>query len=39
VTAVNASHNGSVPVGGSVSFGFGGAPGGGAVPSVSCTAG
>ncbi|MGW2518784.1 cellulase family glycosylhydrolase [Streptomyces sp. NPDC001617] len=39
VTAVNASHNGSVPLGGSVSFGFGGAPGGGAVPSVSCTAG
>ncbi|GAA3844803.1 cellulase family glycosylhydrolase [Streptomyces coacervatus] len=38
VTAVNASHNGSVPVGGSVSFGFGGAPGGGAVPIVSCTA-
>jgi endoglucanase len=27
-----------VPVGGSASFGLGGAPGGGAVPSVSCTA-
>ncbi|MEU6469639.1 cellulase family glycosylhydrolase [Streptomyces massasporeus] len=38
VTAVNAAHNGSVPAGGSVSFGLGGAPGGGAVPSVSCTA-
>ncbi|MEU0411039.1 cellulase family glycosylhydrolase [Streptomyces griseorubiginosus] len=38
VTATNASHNGSVPVGGSASFGFGGAPGGGGVPSVSCTA-
>ncbi|MFH9586943.1 cellulase family glycosylhydrolase [Streptomyces luteogriseus] len=38
VTAVNAAHNGSVPVGGSASFGLGGAPGGGAVPSVSCTA-
>ncbi|WP_406393255.1 cellulase family glycosylhydrolase [Streptomyces sp. NBC_00882] len=39
VTATNASHNGAVPVGGSASFGFGGAPGGGGVPSVSCTAG
>ncbi|QWB24882.1 MULTISPECIES: cellulase family glycosylhydrolase [Streptomyces] len=38
VTAVNAAHNGSVPVGGSASLGLGGAPGGGAVPSVSCTA-
>ncbi|GAA3841315.1 cellulase family glycosylhydrolase [Streptomyces phyllanthi] len=39
VIAVNAAHNGSVPVGGSATFGFGGAPGGGGVPSVSCTAG
>ncbi|MDX2678853.1 cellulase family glycosylhydrolase [Streptomyces sp. NY05-11A] len=38
VTAVNAAHNGSVPAGGSASFGFGGAPGGGGAPSVSCTA-
>ncbi|WP_369247395.1 cellulase family glycosylhydrolase [Streptomyces sp. R41] len=38
VTAVNADHNGAIAVGGSVSFGFGGAPGGGAVPAVSCTA-
>ncbi|WP_327315976.1 cellulase family glycosylhydrolase [Streptomyces sp. NBC_01235] len=38
VTAVNAAHNGSVPAGGSASFGFGGAPGGGSVPSVSCAA-
>ncbi|MFJ8107410.1 cellulase family glycosylhydrolase [Streptomyces sp. NPDC096132] len=38
VTAVNASHNGTVAVGASASFGFGGAPGGGGVPSVSCTA-
>ncbi|MFC9927225.1 cellulase family glycosylhydrolase [Streptomyces sp. NPDC127190] len=38
VTAVNAPQNGSVPAGGSVSFGFGAAPGGAAVPSVSCTA-
>ncbi|MFJ9708395.1 cellulase family glycosylhydrolase [Streptomyces sp. NPDC101234] len=38
VAAVNAAHNGTIPVGGSASFGFGGAPGGGAVPSVSCTA-
>ncbi|WP_028808358.1 cellulase family glycosylhydrolase [Streptomyces canus] len=38
VTATNASHNGTVPVGGSASFGFGGAPGGGGVPAVSCTA-
>ncbi|MFE2216283.1 cellulase family glycosylhydrolase [Streptomyces canus] len=39
VTAMNASHNGAVPVGGSASIGFGGAPGGGGVPAVSCTAG
>ncbi|MFG2791541.1 cellulase family glycosylhydrolase [Streptomyces sp. NPDC048419] len=39
VTATNAAHNGGVPAGGSTSFGFGGAPGGGAAPSVSCTAG
>ncbi|CAM5552315.1 cellulase family glycosylhydrolase [Streptomyces canus] len=39
VTATNASHNGAVAVGGSASFGFGGAPGGGGVPAVSCTAG
>ncbi|MFI6037676.1 cellulase family glycosylhydrolase [Streptomyces sp. NPDC051315] len=38
VTAVNAAHNGAVPAGGSASFGFGGAPGGGGAPSVSCTA-
>ncbi|WP_406330942.1 cellulase family glycosylhydrolase [Streptomyces sp. NBC_00203] len=38
VTAVNAAHNGGVPVGGSVSFGFGGAPGGGGTPTVTCTA-
>ncbi|MGX1369245.1 endoglucanase [Streptomyces canus] len=38
VTATNASHNGAVAVGGSASFGFGGAPGGGGVPSVSCAA-
>lgn len=38
VTAVNAAHNGSVPAGGSASFGLGGAPGGGGAPSVSCTA-
>jgi endoglucanase len=38
VTAVNAAHNGSVPVGGSVSLGLGGSPGGVAAPSVSCTA-
>jgi endoglucanase len=38
VTAVNATHNGSVPTGGSTSFGLGGTPGGGAVPSVRCTA-
>ncbi|PSM44504.1 endoglucanase [Streptomyces dioscori] len=38
VTAVNADHNGAVAVGGSATFGFGGAPGGGGVPSVSCTA-
>ncbi|NNN36977.1 cellulase family glycosylhydrolase [Streptomyces sp. S3(2020)] len=38
VTASNAAHNGSVAAGGSTSLGFGGAPGGGGVPSVSCTA-
>ncbi|MEU0247137.1 cellulase family glycosylhydrolase [Streptomyces sp. NPDC006235] len=38
VTAVNAAHNGSVPAGGSASFGLGGVPGGGSVASVSCTA-
>ncbi|MGY6020471.1 cellulase family glycosylhydrolase [Streptomyces spinosirectus] len=39
VTATNAAHNGGVAAGGSTSFGFGGAPGGGAAPGVSCTAG
>ncbi|WP_033312207.1 cellulase family glycosylhydrolase [Streptomyces iakyrus] len=38
VTALNAAHNGSVPVGGSTSFGLGGAPGGGGATGVSCTA-
>ncbi|MFF7073534.1 cellulase family glycosylhydrolase [Streptomyces pseudovenezuelae] len=38
VTATNASHNGAIAVGGSASFGFGGAPGGGGVPSVTCAA-
>ncbi|MEU6179288.1 cellulase family glycosylhydrolase [Streptomyces coeruleorubidus] len=38
VTAVNAAHNGSVPAGGSTSFGLGGTPGGGVAPSVTCTA-
>jgi endoglucanase len=38
VTATNASHNGAVAAGGSASFGFGGSPGGGGVPTVSCTA-
>ena len=38
VTASNASHNGSVAAGASATFGFGGAPGGGGAPSVSCTA-
>ncbi|MFD5265348.1 cellulase family glycosylhydrolase [Streptomyces sp. NPDC058335] len=37
VTATNAAHNGALAAGGSASFGFGGAPGGGGVPSVSCT--
>jgi endoglucanase len=36
VAAVNATHNGSVAVGGSASFGLGGAPGGGGA--TSCTA-
>ncbi|MEV5487747.1 cellulase family glycosylhydrolase [Streptomyces bobili] len=39
VTATNAAHNGTLAAGGSASFGFGGTPGGGSVPSVSCTAG
>ncbi|GAA2764833.1 cellulase family glycosylhydrolase [Streptomyces paradoxus] len=38
VTAVNAAHNGSLSAGSSASFGFGGAPGGGGVPAVTCTA-
>ncbi|MFD9088096.1 cellulose binding domain-containing protein [Streptomyces prasinus] len=38
VTAVNAGHNGALTAGGSTSFGFGGTPGGGSVPRVSCTA-
>ncbi|GHH06788.1 cellulase family glycosylhydrolase [Streptomyces lanatus] len=38
VTASNATHNGAVGAGGSVSFGFGGAPGGGGVPAVACAA-
>jgi endoglucanase len=38
VTASNADHNGAVAAGGSASFGFGGAPGGGGAPTVSCTA-
>ncbi|MEV6383301.1 cellulase family glycosylhydrolase [Streptomyces sp. NPDC051773] len=38
VTATNAAHNGALAAGASASFGFGGAPGGGGVPSVSCTA-
>ncbi|MEU2051821.1 cellulase family glycosylhydrolase [Streptomyces bungoensis] len=38
VTAVNADHNGTVAAGGSAGFGFGGAPGGGAVPTLTCTA-
>ncbi|MFE9450606.1 cellulase family glycosylhydrolase [Streptomyces sp. NPDC006739] len=38
VTAVNAAQNGAVAAGASTSFGFGGAPGGGSVPSLSCTA-
>ncbi|MFJ5732462.1 cellulase family glycosylhydrolase [Streptomyces paradoxus] len=38
VTAVNAAHNGSLSAGSSASFGFGGAPGGGDVPGVTCTA-
>ncbi|MFD8214037.1 cellulase family glycosylhydrolase [Streptomyces sp. NPDC059697] len=38
VTAVNAAHNGAIPVGGSASFGFAGAPGGGGVPAVTCAA-
>ncbi|MET8942367.1 cellulase family glycosylhydrolase [Streptomyces sp. NPDC004542] len=38
VTAVNADHNGSVAAGASASFGFSGAPGGGGVPTLTCTA-
>jgi endoglucanase len=38
VTASNAAHNGSVPAGGSTSFGFSVAPGGGGLPSMSCAA-
>ncbi|AZQ35546.1 endoglucanase [Streptomyces cyaneochromogenes] len=38
VNASNAGHNGAVAVGGAASFGFGGAPGGGGVPTVSCLA-
>ncbi|WP_128431901.1 cellulase family glycosylhydrolase [Streptomyces cyaneus] len=38
VTATNAAHNGAIAAGGSASFGFGGAPGGGGVPTVSCVA-
>ncbi|MFH8800415.1 cellulase family glycosylhydrolase [Streptomyces sp. NPDC017936] len=38
VTATNAAHNGTIQPGGSAGFGFGGAPGGAGVPSVSCTA-
>ncbi|MFF8940631.1 cellulase family glycosylhydrolase [Streptomyces paradoxus] len=38
VTAVNAAHNGALAAGSSASFGFGGAPGGGGVPGVTCTA-
>ncbi|WP_369170197.1 cellulase family glycosylhydrolase [Streptomyces sp. R28] len=38
VSASNADHNGAIAAGGTASFGFSGAPGGGGVPSVSCTA-
>ncbi|MFF7881940.1 cellulose binding domain-containing protein [Streptomyces sp. NPDC020794] len=38
VTAVNAAHNGAIPVGGSASFGFAGALGGGGVSAVTCAA-
>ncbi|WP_028802833.1 cellulase family glycosylhydrolase [Streptomyces sp. 142MFCol3.1] len=38
VSAVNAAHNGAVPVGGSAGFGFGGTPGGAGTPTVTCTA-
>ncbi|WP_330349143.1 cellulase family glycosylhydrolase [Streptomyces sp. NBC_00582] len=38
VTAANASHNGAIAAGASTSFGFGGAPGGGTAPALSCTA-
>ncbi|SPF04202.1 cellulase family glycosylhydrolase [Streptomyces sp. MA5143a] len=38
VTATNAAHNGALAAGASATLGFGGTPGGGGVPSVSCTA-
>ncbi|WP_089101896.1 hypothetical protein [Streptomyces hyaluromycini] len=38
ITLPNAAYNGAVPAGGSAGFGFGGAPGGGGVPTVTCTA-
>ncbi|NUT30200.1 MAG: cellulase family glycosylhydrolase [Streptomyces sp.] len=38
VTASNVDHNGAIAAGASASFGFSGAPGGGGVPGVSCTA-
>ncbi|MDC0769934.1 cellulase family glycosylhydrolase [Streptomyces sp. HD] len=38
VTVSNADHNGAIAAGGSASFGFSGAPGGGGVHGVSCTA-
>ncbi|MEV8602676.1 cellulase family glycosylhydrolase [Streptomyces griseoviridis] len=38
VTVTNAAHNGALAVGGSASFGFGAAPGGGSVNGLTCTA-
>ncbi|MFI2434437.1 cellulase family glycosylhydrolase [Streptomyces sp. NPDC018693] len=38
VTASNAAHNGTIPPGGSATFGLGGTPGGGTTPSPTCTA-
>ncbi|UXX94838.1 cellulase family glycosylhydrolase [Streptomyces sp. AD2-2] len=38
VTATNADHNGAVGAGSTASFGFGGAPGGGTAPTLTCTA-
>ncbi|MFJ7043869.1 cellulase family glycosylhydrolase [Streptomyces sp. NPDC101112] len=38
VTATNAAHNGALAAGASATLGFGGTPGGGGVPNVSCTA-